>query len=63
MHKRLSLSYTRAKTEDFKKISFCICSQEGVIHEGLCMRHYSTCGFEKKRIPLTSIGEMFVVVM
>ncbi len=37
MHKRLPLGYTKAKTEDYKKISFCICSKKW----GLYNRNHS----------------------
>ncbi len=35
MHKRLSLGYTTAKTEDLKKFHFAFAAEKGVIHEGL----------------------------
>ncbi len=42
MHKTHSLGYTRAETEDSKKIIFC--SQKwGLYTKGLYTRHYSNC--------------------
>ncbi len=46
----------RGKNRRFKKFHFAFAAKKGVMFytRGLCMRHYGTFGFEKKRIPLAS---------